>query len=308
MMALVLPFISISSILRGYFYGKANMKPDMLSNIIEQIIRLILIVLVLPLFMSKNYIYGVCSFLAFNIIEEIVQIIIFTLYLPNYSIKKEDLVVYKDDIKDVMNISIPNTGKRLIGSLNHFLEPILLSNTLSKNYKKSYIIDEYGSYAGYTMPILMIPSILTQALSTSLIPEISHLWMIKDYKNIKSKLKKSLISILMINLITSTMIFIYSKDILYILFKTTSGYNYLRVLTYFFILYNLDSIISSILITIGYSNKTLLISLISSLLEIVFIVMLGMLHIGIYNLVIGEIVNITVSFILSLITLKKILH
>ena len=39
----VLPFISISSIIRGYFFGKQRMFPHVLSNVVEDIIRLIVI-------------------------------------------------------------------------------------------------------------------------------------------------------------------------------------------------------------------------------------------------------------------------
>ena len=42
-MALTFPFVSISSILKGYFYGKQKMIPHTISNIIEQIVRVILI-------------------------------------------------------------------------------------------------------------------------------------------------------------------------------------------------------------------------------------------------------------------------
>ena len=42
---LVLPFVSISSIIRGYFFGKEKMFAHTTSNIFEQIVRLILIYL-----------------------------------------------------------------------------------------------------------------------------------------------------------------------------------------------------------------------------------------------------------------------
>ena len=37
--AFVIPFISISSIIRGYFFGKQRMLPHTISNVIEQIVR-----------------------------------------------------------------------------------------------------------------------------------------------------------------------------------------------------------------------------------------------------------------------------
>ena len=46
--AFTLPFICISSILKGYFYGNENMVPFVISNIVEQIIRLIFIIFVIP--------------------------------------------------------------------------------------------------------------------------------------------------------------------------------------------------------------------------------------------------------------------
>ena len=39
-----LPFICLSSILKGYFYGKENMLPYVISNIVEQMIRLLFII------------------------------------------------------------------------------------------------------------------------------------------------------------------------------------------------------------------------------------------------------------------------
>ena len=54
-MVLTLPFVSISSVLKGYFAGKQNMIPHATSNIIEQIARLIIIVAILPILMKKMF-------------------------------------------------------------------------------------------------------------------------------------------------------------------------------------------------------------------------------------------------------------
>ena len=66
-MALVLPFISISSILRGYYFGKQRMFPHVFSNTIEDIIRMILIFIGLPI----AYKSGLESAISFIILIEI---------------------------------------------------------------------------------------------------------------------------------------------------------------------------------------------------------------------------------------------
>lgn len=43
---ITLPFIAVSSIIKGYFFGKERVFPCTLSNIIEQIVRLILTILI----------------------------------------------------------------------------------------------------------------------------------------------------------------------------------------------------------------------------------------------------------------------
>ena len=49
----VLPFISISSILRGYFFGKQKMIPHVVSNVTEDIIRLITLIIGITIFFDK---------------------------------------------------------------------------------------------------------------------------------------------------------------------------------------------------------------------------------------------------------------
>ena len=57
-LSLVMPFMSFSSIIKGYFWGKQNMMPYMLSNFIEQVVRLIIIILFIDYFLSISLIHG----------------------------------------------------------------------------------------------------------------------------------------------------------------------------------------------------------------------------------------------------------
>ena len=50
----VLPFISISSILRGYFFGKEQMFPHVFSCIVEDVVWLFTLVIGIPYFLMKG--------------------------------------------------------------------------------------------------------------------------------------------------------------------------------------------------------------------------------------------------------------
>ena len=124
----VLPFISISSILRGYFFGKEKMIPHIVSNITEDIIRLITLVIGIPIFLKYGIENAVNFIVLSNIISELTSIFVLFFFLPKkFKLKKEDLIPKKNNITNILNISIPTTSSRIIGNIGYFLEPVILT-------------------------------------------------------------------------------------------------------------------------------------------------------------------------------------
>ena len=156
----VLPFISLSSILRGYFFGKQKMIPHIISNITEDVVRLITMIIGIPIFLKNGIESAVSSIVLSNIVSELTSIFVLFFFLPkNFKITKKDITPKKNNIKNVLSISLPTTGSRLIGNVGFFLEPIILTFFLLKSgYSNAYIVNEYGILNGYVMPILLLPS------------------------------------------------------------------------------------------------------------------------------------------------------
>ena len=101
-----LPFICLSSILKGYFYGKENMIPYMISNIIEQIVRLLFIIFLIPKLMVYGINLAVLGVVLINIFSELSSIICLILFIPNKKINFNDLKLDKTIFKDVLNKSL----------------------------------------------------------------------------------------------------------------------------------------------------------------------------------------------------------
>ena len=174
-MALTFPFVSLSSILKGYFYGKQKMAPHTISNIIEQLVRLALIFLVIPKLINMGIVYSVMGLILISIASELASIITFLIFLPKkFKITKEDLKPDMKTSKEILSISIPTVSGRLIGNIGFFFEPILLTNILLfAGYSMDFILNEYGAYNAYTISLLSMPSFFIAAISSSLLPEIS---------------------------------------------------------------------------------------------------------------------------------------
>ncbi len=301
--AFILPFISLSSIIRGYFFGKQKMFPHTLSNIIEQLFRLLIILIFLPKLLKYGTVITVSAYILLNILSEIISIIVFLLFAPkNFAIKKEDLKPDIRIVKDIMSIAIPTTSSRIIGNIGYFFEPIILTLTLTFiGYSNDFILNEYGIYNAYVLPLLTIPSFFIIALNTSLVPEISKN---KDNKTlIKRRLKQSLIISFIIGLISNIFVYIFTNQLLTIIFDTTLGANYIKFLAPFFIFLYLEGPLVSTLQALNYAKYTMKVTIIATITKLISLFIFSLMHIGLYGLLIAEIINI---FLVVYLNSKKI--
>lgn len=293
-MAATLPFISISSILKGYFLGKFKVAPNTISNIFEQLFRIFFLIVILPYFAQKNVMLGVILFILVNVITELISIFTFSLFLPKKAfLHKEGLTVQKNIINRVLSISIPSVSSRFIGNIGFFLEPIILTNLLLfSGYSNNFILTEYAAYNAYAIGLLTLPSFFVSAISQILIPEISKFHAKKETFMIKKRLKQALIYSFLIGLVSSVFILWFRNPLLMILYKTTNGSDYILALAPFFVLFYLEAPLSSTLQALDKSKTAMKITLYGMILKLVLLTILSLAHIGLYSLVISEIINI----------------
>lgn len=308
-MSLTLPFASIACILKGYFYGKQKMLPHVISNTIEQIIRIILILTIIPILVKKSYIYAACGLLLTSVITEFASIVIFLIFM-----NKKDLIILKnvsfnkDDAKDIFNLSIPNVSGRIIGNICYFLEPIILTNVLLYNgYSHDYILLEYGIYNAYAISTLTIPSFFINAICLALIPEISKFIGNNNIYLVKKRLKEAFIFTFIIGISFTLLIYIFRNELLIFLYNSTKGGNYIKILAPFFILFYFENIFASFMQATNNTKISFRITIIGSIIKLISLITLSFLKIGIYSLIISEIINIIIVVLFNFLCYKKIL-
>lgn len=302
---LVLPFDSMSSILRGYFFGKQRMIPHVVSNITEQITRLILITLIIPTLLGKSLVFAVTGLILVNVISELMASLILFVFLPKkFHIRKKDIIPDPINLKAVLNISLPTTGSRIMGSIGYFLEPIILTFTLLKvGYSNSFIVREYGILSGYVMPLLLLPSFFTGAISQALLPAVSHAYADNNKKYIIRKIKQA-ISYSMLIGIPATLIFIFIPNIpLKLIYNTTEGLNYIRFLAPICLIQYIQSPLATSLDAMGKSKINMHTTIIGMFIRTLSLFIFSLFKIGIWGLILG--ISISCIFI-TLYNYKKL--
>lgn len=306
-MSLTFPFISISSILKGYFFGKQNMYPNAISNIIEQLIRIFLIILIIPLLIKKSSTFAVMGLILFSIITEFASILVFMFFLPkNIIVKKNNIKYDKIVCKNLLGISVPAVSSRFIGNIGFFFEPIILTNLLLKTgFSHEYILTEYGVYNAYSIALLTMPSFFIMAISSALVPEISRFWSLNNKEVVRRRFKQALLISFIIGIIFSTGILLFRNQLLNILYGTSKGSEYIKILAPVFVLFYLEGPLISTLQAINLAKKSFKVTLFGVVLKLSIISGLALFKFGIYSLIYAEIINIFFVVILNSMYIKK---
>ena len=294
--AVVIPFTSLSSICRSYFFGKEKMAPHVISNLVEDIVRLTLMIIGIPFFLPKGLEYAVCYIILSNVISEGASILILFLFLPKkFQLKKEYLVPRKDYMKESLSIGIPNTTGRLLGSIGYFLEPILLTTTLiAIGYPSKYITTKYGILSGYVMPLLLLPSFFTMAISQALLPVVSREYTRRNFTFVKRKIKQAITYSLAIG-IPVTIFFILLPELpLKLIYHTEEGIAYMRFLAPICLFQYIQSPLSSCLDAMGKSRDAMIATTLGVITRSTLLVILSLFKIGLWGLIIAISINVLV--------------
>ena len=303
---LTLPFITISDILRGYFFGKERMWPYTISNNGEQLIRLLLVIFLIPYLLRFSVEKAVTGVVLINIISEGISIIILLLFTPKVSISKDDFIYNKYITKEALSIGIPSTSSRLIGTIGSFLEPIIITFVLLKvGYETNYITMEYGIINSYIVPLLSIPSFFSISIASALLPNITKAYANKKYDEFNRKLLKLMFLSMLVGAVCLTIILIFPNEILKLVYNVNFGINYIYLIGPFFLILYMQPTLSVALQAMDKTNKLFLTSTISVIIKYSTLYVLGKIGFGMNALIFAMIAGIVTTTSLVLIIVLK---
>src|SRR5699024_4670455 len=133
----VIPIMAISGLLKGYFQGMQNMRPQSFALVIEQIVRIACVILLIQLLLPFGLEFAAAGAMISVIFGEFASL----LYIVYIFKKQKNIRIRKNffafigsstqTIKELFSIAIPSTGSRLINSFSMFLEPIIITQSLA---------------------------------------------------------------------------------------------------------------------------------------------------------------------------------
>src|SRR5699024_5659757 len=170
--------------------------------------------------------------------------------------------------QEMFSIALPNTGGRLINSFGSFLEPILVSHSLHiAGVPVQRATSQYGELTGYAVPLLHLPTFITNSLSIALVPSISELAAKKNKRAVHRRIQQA-IRISFASGALATIVFIlFSHTILTYMYGTSNASKYVVFLAPFFLFMYIQAPLQSALFALDLAKYAMWNSFIATVVK-----------------------------------------
>lgn len=278
----IIPIISVSSILRGYFQGKQNMIPTATSLIVETLFRMISGIILSLIMLPYGIEYASFGAMIGMVIGEIagffILLIQFLLSKNNIKQPRKQTFLYnkKNIYNDISRIALPVTTSQITGSLAYFIEPSIVAYSLAiAGISTSLATAQYGQLAGMALLIIYFPNVITYSLSQSLIPSVSEAAARNDTITIYKRLHQALKIAYVIGLPAAVIMYVMADPIAIVLFDTPQVGQLIKIIAPFAIFLYLRSPLAATLQGLDLAKVSMTNSIIGAVLKTIAILILA---------------------------------
>lgn len=239
-------FVSIASVMRGYFNGKDRISATAKSQTLEQIFKTALTILVVEIVVL---IYGtnVTIMAAGANLATTLSVILSFGYLGLYyklnakseilrekREKREEIVEEKhkkvkqestfEIVKKIIFVSLPITLSAIMSTLNKNVDSMTVVRLLKNFMSEKQATIQYGILSGKVDTLITLPLSFNVAFSTALVPTISAAIAKKDIKSAKTRISFSMLLTMIIGLPCTFGMAVFAQPIINLIFpNATSG-------------------------------------------------------------------------------------
>lgn len=266
----LIPLATCSSVLKGFFQGLHNMRPQGVSQLLEQIVRLLLL-----LYGLKDYPFDTVEVLAEkllwqSVISECFSLFYLLILYVNVQLPKKQQAKRPQHLtKELLSIALPTTGMRMIHSFGHFLEPLIIHRQFVLNgLSITGATKAYGLLTGYIFPLVNFPMFITQAIAQATIPSVTEAIEQKNMKQTHFRIHQAVRYSIMVGIFFTIILMVYPDTLLFLMYDTDKGITLIKWLAFFYFFTYLHFPFHAILQASDETHRAMFNSMINFLVKI----------------------------------------
>ncbi|MCQ2564626.1 MAG: oligosaccharide flippase family protein [Clostridia bacterium] len=291
---------AVYAVFRGALWGDNNFFACGLTELLEQIIRFVLTIIMLNN-ITDCFEATKLSSISFNITCIASAIITMFIYLKNAKFNFSC-----GEYKNILKSAVPITGVRLANSLVQPITTLIIpAMLLVAGYTQAEAISSFGVVMGMTIPLLYVPMTITGSISMVLIPSISSMLAKNEFDSIQTNVNKSLEVSIFLSMMFLPLYLSVGDLIGIILYNNQMSGVMLQLGAICMVPLTLCNLTGSILDALNMEVKSFVNYIIGAVVLIVSLCVLTPL-IGINSVIISFFLHMTTISLLNYIKIKKI--
>lgn len=275
-LSLSIPFMTVSSCLKGYFYAVKKVIKPVSSDILEQIVKVLLTIVFLQRWASGDLAYA-C--LALGLAMTLGEVFSFSYMLLLYK-KDPDRKIKRGNrnrpemeiLVRIIKILLPITLTAYLSSIITLLQNILIP----LGFRKSGLtpmesMSMYGMIQGMVLPILFFPVALLTASSTVLTPEIARAQARNMKERVESLSGRTIHLIMVLAMIVVSVFCNFGEELGLLIYNNRQVGYLLQLFVFITPFMYIEIVIDGILRGLGEQNSCLIYRIIESVLSVLLI-------------------------------------
>ncbi len=271
-----LPFMGVSACIRGFFIARRKTAPGAATQLLEQFVRIFLLIFLIGRFSHKGLSYC-CAVILFadTVAETVSCLALYVCYL--FDKKKLNFLSGRPRppfaiTRRLIAIAAPITCGRYLNTFLRTAENILVPINLAKyRLSSGNALGLFGMIKGMALPILFFPSTFLNAVTTLLIPEMSRSLAQNKSFVIKSVTERTLKITALVSYIFAALFFTLGDELGILIYKSEEVGFLLKALSPIVPLMYIDSVSDGILKGLDKQNFTFLTAATDSTIRIILI-------------------------------------
>lgn len=280
-LALSMPFMSLSACLKGYFTAVGQIYKPSVVSLFEQCAKIAIIV-----YSFEVHCKGVtdASSLCVAVVagltagEALSYVFLFLLYLF-FSGRSKNALPPRErpavTAKNIASVCMPIAASSYVTNILHSVESVLIPIQFVRfGGNRDSALSAFGTIRGMTIPMLFFPFAFLGALFSIQVPAISRLNTMED-KEGRNRLVGRIMQIcIAFSIVSGGIFFMYPREISLAIYGSTECVTSTRILALVTPFMYVETVSDGILKSIGEQNKTLLYSVVNSVFRIAFVLLL----------------------------------
>lgn len=270
-----MPWMALSAVLRGFFIARRRVEPNVLSQLVEQSVRIGIIWYALEWGNAPDVSARCTAVLAATAVSEAVSACILLLFYRGEAVRAfgaEKARRPADPARRLWEILWPVEGGRCLASALHTAEnmlvPACLTVCLLDAGGRSAAVAQYGSLKGMALPLLTFPFGLLGSLSVLLMPEITQAHILGQTERLNALLNRMLRLTGYFSALAGVLFWVWGRPLAQLLYQSADAGFYLETLAPAMPLMYLESMVDGAMKGVGEQKAAFRYSVWDSILRI----------------------------------------